>query len=98
MDFLRVCSCDFMHRCFKSGIVRQIPTNKEIEYLKKKYPDLLIKINIQRDMDLENMAPHHIDSYSYVIANIVLGAQSREELIEKYHDVIDKLTIEINYR
>lgn len=61
----------FMHRCFKSGIVRQIPTDKEIEDLKKKYPDLLIKINIKRDMDLEDMASHHIDSYIYVLAKLI---------------------------
>lgn len=87
-----------MHRSFKPGVVRKVPSEKEIEDLKKKYPDLLIKVNIREGMDLDDMPPHHIDSYSYVLANIFLGAQNTRELLEKYHDVTDNLSIGIDHR
>ncbi|MFP4367014.1 MAG: acetyl-CoA carboxylase biotin carboxylase subunit family protein [Bacteroidales bacterium] len=85
----------FMHRTFKSGIVRKVPGKSEIDEMKKKYPDLVIKINVGKGLDLDDMPAAHIDSYSYVLANIFIGAGSRNELVEKYNDIVNNLTFEI---
>ncbi len=87
----------FMHRSFKPGIIREVPSEKEIAALKKKYPDMLIQINIEEGLDLDEMATHHIDSYSYILANIFLGGRNTHELLDKYRYVIDNLTIRIDY-
>lgn len=87
----------FMHRTFRPGVVLEVPHEKEINKIKSRYPDLAIKINIKEGLHLKDMAPHHIDSYSWVLANIFLGGQSRQELIDKYHDVADNLTIKIDH-
>lgn len=84
-----------MHRTFKSGIVRKVPGKPEIDEMKKKYPDLVIKINVREGLDLGDMPAAHIDSYSYVLANIFIGAGSRNELVEKYNDIVNNLTFEI---
>ena len=83
----------FMLRSFKPGIVTSVPTEEKINELKKKYPDFDIMLNVKEGMDLDDMAEHHIDSYSYVMANIFLGAQSRKELLEKYNNVVEELAI-----
>ncbi len=85
----------FMLRSFKSGIVKEAPGKKTINELKQKYPDFDILLNVKEGMDLDDMAQHHIDSYSYVMANIFLGAQSSGELLEKYNDVVEKLAIKV---
>lgn len=86
----------FMLRSFKSGIVKNTPGEKTINELRQKYPGFDIILNVKEGMDLDDMAQHHIDSYSYVMANIFLGAQSRKELLEKYNDVVKKLSIKLD--
>ncbi len=86
----------FMLRSFKPGIVSNAPGEKTISELKQKYPDFDIILNVEEGMDLDDMAEHHIDSYSYVMANIFLGARSRKELLEKYNEVVKTLSIEVD--
>ncbi|MFO7924522.1 MAG: ATP-grasp domain-containing protein [Bacteroidales bacterium] len=85
----------FMLRSFKPGTVKNSPSDKIINDLKQKYPGFEILLNVKEGMDLNDLAEHHIDSYSYVMANIFLGAQNRKELLEKYNDVVEQLSIEI---
>lgn len=85
----------FMLRTFESGVVKGVPGQEEIDNVKKKYPDLAIKINVKEGMNLDDM--HGQDSYSYELANIYLGGRNQEELLEKYHDVVDSLSFDIDY-
>ncbi len=86
---------NFMHRAFHSGKVMAVPSEKEISRLKEKFPDLEIKINVKQNMDLEDLPPYHIDSYSYVLANIFIGASTRQELLKKFDYIINSLTFKI---
>ncbi len=87
----------FMLRTFrKSGIVKEVPSKEEIEKVKKKYPEAEIKISAKKDMDLDDIEEHHIDSYSYVLAYINLGGQTQADLLEKYDDVVKNLTFKID--
>ena len=85
----------FMLRTFESGKVKGAPKQEEIKALKEKYDDLAIKINVKEGMNLDDM--YGQDSYSYELANIYLGGRNQEELLEKYHDVVDKLSFSIDY-
>ncbi len=87
----------FMLRSFKPGVVRNVPGEKIINELKSKYRGLEILINVEKGMNLDDMPEHHIDSYSYVLAHIILGAGNRKELIDKYNDVVKQLSIEIEH-
>ncbi len=86
---------NFMPRVFHSGKVMAVPSEKEIVQLKQKFPDFEIKINVKKDMELDELPPYCIDSYSYVLANIFIGASSREELLQKYDFIINSLTFKI---
>ncbi len=85
----------FMLRTFESGRVKGVPSKDELDILKQKYPDLAIKINVKEGMNLDDM--HGQDSYSYELANIYLGGRNQEELLEKYHDVVDNLSFSIDF-
>ena len=89
----------FMLRTFcKSGVVKSLPTSKEIKKLKEKYPEMVLKINVKKDMDLDDIEEHNIDSYSYVLAYINLGGQNQQDLLEKYDDVVKTLRFKIESR
>lgn len=85
----------FMLRAFEPGVVKKVPTDKEIDRLKKKYPELVIKVTAKEGLHLDEMEEHHIDSYSYVLAYIELGARDEDELLKKYNTVIKELSFEI---
>jgi hypothetical protein len=85
----------FMLRYFRPGTVKKTPTDKEIEYVENKYPDMELKINVQKGMSLDDLPDYKTDSYSSVLANIMLGGKSHEELLNKYNDVVNNLTFEI---
>lgn len=85
----------FMLRTFESGKVNGVPTQEEINTLKQKYSDLAIKINVKEGMNLDDM--HGQDSYSFELANIFLGGRNQEELLEKYRDVVENLSFNIDY-
>ncbi|MFP4064746.1 MAG: acetyl-CoA carboxylase biotin carboxylase subunit family protein [Bacteroidales bacterium] len=85
----------FMHRAFNPGVVSNIADNKTIAGLKKKYPEMALSINVEKGQDLDDMEEHHTDSYSYVLADLDLGAENEEELLDKYNDIIKQLEIQV---
>jgi len=85
----------FMLRTFENGKVRETPSDKEIKTLKEKYEDLAIKINVKPETDLDDMFGQ--DSYSYELANIFLGGKNKEQLLEKYDEVVKGITFKIDY-
>jgi len=88
-------SAHFMLRAFEPGVVKKAPSQRETGRLKKKYPEMIIKVTVKEGMRLDDLAEHHTDSYSYVLAYIEMGAGDEEELLEKYNDVVDGLSFEI---
>jgi len=85
----------FMHRVFEPGIVSNVADDKTIAGLRKKYPDMLLSINVKEGQDLDDIEEHHTDSYSYVLANLDIGAENEEELLDKYNDIVKHLNIQI---
>ena len=85
----------FMLRTFEPGRVKGVPSDEEVKAMKGKYEDLVIKINVKEGMNLEDM--YGQDSYSYELANIYLGGRNQEELLEKYNDVVENLSFNIDY-
>lgn len=85
----------FMLREFKSGTITRTPGEDIIESINKIYPDMAIKVNVKEGMHTDDMEEHHIDSYSYVLADIYLAADNHKELMQKYEDVVRRLSFQI---
>ena len=72
----------FMLRRHKDGIVKRIPTKKEINELENKFPGTRILIEVQEGDVLSELLGQ--DSYSYELAVIFMGGYNTEELLNNY--------------
>ncbi len=85
----------FMLRTYESGLIRKVPTNNEINILKKFIPGLEIKISVKEGTHTSEMQGQ--DSYSFELANIFIGGHDQVDLMEKYNKCLEGLTFEIEY-
>ena len=86
----------FMLREYESGTITRVPGDDEIESLKNIYPDVAIKVNVKEGTHLDDLPEYHIDSYSYVLADIYLAADNHKDLMQKYDEVLSRLSFQID--
>ncbi len=81
----------FLHRRYdkRNMIATQVPEQADIEAFQKEQPDTLVYPRLQQGMQLAEMKEQ--DPYSYVIADILIAAQSRDELEQKYRQASARL-------
>nr|WP_167109415.1 ATP-grasp domain-containing protein [Amycolatopsis granulosa] len=80
------------HRRFEDGIVKRVPTAAELERLRAEIPGVEVDIVPAEGQRLSEMDAQ--DSYSYELAFVYVGADSEEELKDKYQRTIDSLHFE----
>jgi len=84
----------FFHRVFHGDArVTRVPTQKEIEAVEKEFPDTRVLPQVREGMYLSELLEQ--DSYSYVLAQIYMGARSQEELLDNYQKVLARLPFEL---
>lgn len=86
-------SAKFQYRIFHDGEVKKLPTKEKINALECEFPDSSIQINVQEGDVLSNLRIN--DAYSYCIGEILLAAQSKEELFTAYNQIKNSLNIHI---
>lgn len=89
------CAAKFLHRRYdKTNLVAtRIPEREDIEALQQQFqPDTLVYPRLKPGVELDQMKEQ--DPYSYVIADILIAAQSQEELEQKYHRAAQELPFE----
>lgn len=79
----------FMLRVFEDGIVERVPHSGDIERLRRRFPDALVRLMADEGARLAHL--HYQDSYSFEIAEIFLGAGSQQELLAKYRAALETL-------
>ncbi|MDR9501007.1 MAG: ATP-grasp domain-containing protein [Desulfurivibrionaceae bacterium] len=84
----------FLLRKYADAHVRRVPTDQEIAALESEFQDSIIKILVQPGARLSDLRDQ--DSYSFEIANIFLGAQNQDELVEKYQNLAKRLCFEFS--
>lgn len=85
----------FLHRRYdKTNLVAtRVPGAQDIEALQQHaQPDTVVHPRLQPGMQLAEMKEQ--DPYSYVIADILIAAQSQEELEQKYREAAEQLPFE----
>jgi biotin carboxylase len=92
-EFNKAANC--MLRTFEPGKVTKVPTKQEINILKKFIPGLEVNVQVRENVHLSDLKGQ--DSYSFELANIFVGARDQRELVEKYNQVVDGLSFEIEY-
>lgn len=89
------CAAKFLHRRYsrENMVATRLPTEAEIENFRKNVqPDTRIYLRLQEGEQLANLRDQ--DPYSYVMADMLIAAQSREELEQKYREASNSLPFE----
>lgn len=76
-------------RTFDDAEVTRVPSDAEIAAIEKKYPGVIIECQVETGMRLSELIEQ--DSYSYELAHVYVGADSRAGLQERYEQVISEL-------
>ena len=82
----------FLERRFEDALVVKVPSQADIEAVQEQIPDTLVDVFIKPGMRLSELANQ--DSYSYEVADILLGANSQEELLQKHQQCFEQLPFE----
>jgi hypothetical protein len=89
----RVAAKWFLRR-WHDGVVRRHPTELEIQRVQQDIPGVTVEVIAREGDRLSELIGQ--DSYSYILANIYIGAQDEAELIEKYRGCVRALPFEID--
>lgn len=81
-------------RHFSDGVVRRVPSKKEIADLEKQFPGTVISVGLRVGDRLSDS--YGEDSYSYVLAEIFTGATTEAELQHIYEACVAGLRFEID--
>ncbi len=76
----------------EDGVAVHVPTAEEIERVEHDVPGCTVTVSVQVGDRLSEL--HDQDSYSYAIANVFVGADSEDELREKYERAVAGLPFE----
>jgi hypothetical protein len=77
------------HRRFEDAVVRRSPTEHELAALARRIPGTLVNHVVPAGTRLSEMPEQ--DSYSYELAHVFTAADSEDELVAKYDEVVEAL-------
>jgi len=84
----------FYYRVFEDGVVANIPSDEDLENIQEEIPGMRIKIWVETGARLSEL--YDQDSYSYKLASVYLGAQTKDELYQKRERCFDMLNFKID--
>ncbi len=76
------CAAKFFWRVFEDGVVTRVPGEADYARVRAEMPDVIVRPQVELGTRLSDLLEQ--DSYSFALANIFVGAQSRKELLDKY--------------
>jgi hypothetical protein len=82
------------HRHFTDAVVRRVPTGEEIERVQRDIPGVIVDVVPEAGIRLSDLPEQ--DSYSYELAHVFVGADSEEDLRDKYDRCIAALPFEFD--
>ncbi len=83
----------FYVRRFRDGFVRAVPSAENLAAVKREFPGVVIEIEAEAGKRLSEDATE--DSYSYDLAHLHFGADSREGLHEQFEALRERLEFDI---
>lgn len=76
----------------RDGVCRRVPTEAEMAHLKEIQPETQVSLKIREGQRLGDLIDQ--DPYSYVLATLIIGAESGQELLWKYREAVAHLPFE----
>jgi biotin carboxylase len=88
------CAAKFMLRRYEDVVVTRVPSEAQIRAAEGAIPDAKVRLVVEAGTQLSDIRDQ--DSYSYEIANVWLGAQTQNELLDKYQELAKQLPFEFS--
>ncbi|WP_093942938.1 ATP-grasp domain-containing protein [Actinoalloteichus hoggarensis] len=82
------------HRRFADGVLRRGPTREELDRVEQEIPGVVVRPTAVEGARLSEQVGQ--DSYSFTLAEIVVGARDEAELVDKYERCVAALTFEFD--
>ena len=79
----------FMPRVFGDAQVLRVPSEEQIQAIRRQYPELLVNVAVKEGQYLSELRGQ--DSYSFEIADLFLGGTDEMELHAKFHEIMEML-------
>ena len=79
----------FMPRSYDDARVLKVPGERELSRLEERFPEALFHTYLHEGMWLSEL--RNQDSYSFELADLFLGADSRDELLENFREAMEIL-------
>lgn len=79
----------FHHCVFEGDKVKNVPSDEQVKSVETEFPETIVLNEAKEGQPLSEELAH--DSYSYRLATIFTGADSTDELRQKYRKILDKL-------
>lgn len=86
------CAAKFMVRRTEDARVVRVPTPEEIAAIESEWPGVTVQVAVTEGMRLSEL--QYQDSYSFEVATLFVGAQTPDELEQKYAAVMACLPLE----
>lgn len=73
--------------------VVDVPDEEDLAKLRERQPDTWVNVRVKPGMRLSELRDQ--DAYSWLLAELAIGAQSQEELVAKYDEAVEMLPFEL---
>ncbi|MFD2435592.1 ATP-grasp domain-containing protein [Modicisalibacter luteus] len=83
-----------IHKPHEDAIVKRVPSLAELEKLRERFPGTKVKLDVEPGMRLSDLSNQ--DSFSYHLGTIYLGADSHDQIRERYHACLEALHFEFD--
>lgn len=88
------CAAKCFVRVFEDGLVTRVPDAADVRRVEQRFPGTVIQLTVRPGQRLSQLPDE--DSYSFCLALIYHGAESREQLLERQEQVVEALPFEID--
>lgn len=86
----------FFLRRFADAVVNRVPTESEIAAVTERIPGTHVEVQVQQGMRLSDLPAQEQDSYSYIYALLFIGADSRQQLLQRYQHCLELLPFDFS--
>lgn len=80
-------------RAFEDSRVQRVPGADELHRISEDIPGVTVELHVTEGQTLSELPDQ--DSYSFEIANIIVGAGDEQELLEKYQRAVEQMGLEL---
>jgi biotin carboxylase len=89
-NFAVASQCMIFHD--EDAIVTRVPSDEDKAAIRERYPETTVTLQVKEGEKLSDLPGQ--DSYRYILGKLYIGADNREQLVERYNAILSELPFE----